>query len=74
MTMSTIVFGAALTLVFYLALYVVFRNGPGRQPSYRPKVNFSTYDGGHDGLGQSAGKWGGMENPDNSELNVDRGG
>ena len=55
--MSTIAFGAAITLGLYLVIYLVFRKGPdhNRPPS---EAQFSTYDGGHDGLSQH-GKDGG---------------
>jgi hypothetical protein len=61
MTMATILLGAALTLGLFLALYLVFRyKGDSGNPS-KPGSYFSTYDGGHDGLSQQGGNWGGRE-------------
>jgi hypothetical protein len=60
--MATIILGLAVTLILFLVIFLVFRSrGDHANPSHREGSYFSTYDGGHDGLGQDGGDWGGRD-------------
>ena len=59
--MATILIGVAITLGVFLIIILVFRNRGGQSNGAETGAYFSTQDGGHDGLGQSGGGWGGRE-------------
>jgi len=51
--MATIIFGAAITLGVFIIMILVFRHRGEQTNASHTGTYFSTYDGGHDGLGQS---------------------
>jgi hypothetical protein len=59
--MTTIIFGAAITLGVFIIMILVFRHRGEQSDGAQTGTYFSTYDGGHDGLGQSGGDWAGRE-------------
>jgi hypothetical protein len=59
--MATIIFGVVITLGVFIVIILAFRHHGEQGSTSHSGTYFSTYDGGHDGLGQSGGVLGGGE-------------